>query len=243
MIRKMYSSSHQDAPGHTHRRDKEVQRIETFSDAVFGFAVTLLIVSLEVPKNFEELLINIRGFFAFGISFFLLVFIWVEQHRYFRKYGMDDGWTLVLNMILLFIVLFYVYPLKYLFTLMFSDEIYGKGRSPFEISSHQVPVLMEIYAVGFIAIYGLLFLMYYRTVKNAKVMGLTRLEIFDCRSTMYKLLIMELTGILSLILAFTLPENHVGLAGYAYTLMAPAISIYFFYRTKIRKKIFPQMAH
>jgi uncharacterized membrane protein len=51
-------------------RGHEVKRIEAFSDAVFGFAVTLLIVSLEVPKSFEELMITMKGFFAFGVSFF-----------------------------------------------------------------------------------------------------------------------------------------------------------------------------
>ena len=42
-------------------RGHEVKRIEAFSDAVFAFAVTLLIVSLEVPKNFEELMNTMRG--------------------------------------------------------------------------------------------------------------------------------------------------------------------------------------
>ena len=36
-------------------RGREVSRIEGFSDAVFGFALTLLVVSLEVPDNFEGL--------------------------------------------------------------------------------------------------------------------------------------------------------------------------------------------
>jgi uncharacterized membrane protein len=39
-------------------RGHEVKRIEAFSDAVFDFAVTLLIVSLEVPKSFEELMVT-----------------------------------------------------------------------------------------------------------------------------------------------------------------------------------------
>jgi len=37
------------------RTGREVSRIEGFSDAVFGFALTLLVVSLEVPMSFNGL--------------------------------------------------------------------------------------------------------------------------------------------------------------------------------------------
>ena len=160
MIRKLFSGTHNQAKGLHTKRNYEIQRIETFSDGVFAFAVTLLIVSLEVPHSFEELLMTMRGFFAFGISFLILISIWNEQHRFFRSYGMDDSWTLVLNGFLLFIVLFYVYPLKFLFSLMFSDQIYEMNKSPFVISQHQVPALMIIYGLGFMIIYLLFLFMY-----------------------------------------------------------------------------------
>jgi uncharacterized membrane protein len=37
-------------------RSHDISRFEGLSDAVFGFAITLLIVSLEVPRTFDELL-------------------------------------------------------------------------------------------------------------------------------------------------------------------------------------------
>ena len=239
MIRKLLSATHSGRNESDIKRNCEVQRIETFSDGVFAFAVTLLIVSLEVPKSFEELLTTMRGFFAFGISFLLLVMIWNEQHRFFRNYGLDDAWTITLNGALLFIVLFYVYPLKFLFTLMFSDQIYGPHKSPFTISQHQVPALMMIYALGFTAIYSLFFLMYYHANRKSKKLGLSPAEKFDCNSSMYRILIMVLAGLGSFITAMILTNDRVGYAGFVYFLIGPAIGIFFTIRNKNRKKLFP----
>jgi uncharacterized membrane protein len=239
MIRKFLSTSHDKGEGIARKRDFEIQRIETFSDGVFAFAVTLLIVSLEVPKSFEDLLVSMRGFFAFGISFTVLVSIWTEQHRFFRNYGMEDGWTIALNGALLFIVLFYTYPLKFLFTLIFSDQIYGPDKSPLKITVHQMPTLMLIYAVGFITIYTLFFLMYFSAYKKSNKLGFTPVEKFDCKTNMFKELIMICTGFCSLLFALLLSDQQSGNSGMIYILLLPAITIFYIFRKKIRKKLFP----
>jgi uncharacterized membrane protein len=86
MLRKEIANDLQNKNQLFRLRGHEILRIEAFSDAVFALAVTLLIVSLEVPNSFEELMVTMRGFFAFGISFTILMMIWYEQNVFFRRY-------------------------------------------------------------------------------------------------------------------------------------------------------------
>src|SRR5207237_7179573 len=108
-------------------RSHEVSRTEGLSDAVFGFAITLLVVSLEVPKTYGELMQTMRGFGAFAISFTLLFIVWYNQYKFFRRYGLQDDLTMLLNGVLLFVVIFYVYPLKFVFTLLVNLFTGGSG--------------------------------------------------------------------------------------------------------------------
>ena len=56
---------------------------------------------------------ELNGLVAFGLSFGALICIWAVHDGCFRRYGLQDTWTIVLNACLLFVVLFYVYPLKF----------------------------------------------------------------------------------------------------------------------------------
>jgi hypothetical protein len=95
-------------------RGTEVSRIEGFSDCVLAFALTLLVVSLEVPRNFDALVQELPGFAGFVLCFLLFMVLWQRHYHYFRRYGLQDRTTLVLNSLLLLVILFFVYPLKFL---------------------------------------------------------------------------------------------------------------------------------
>ena len=213
-------------------RGHEVKRIEAFSDAVFAFAVTLLIVSLEVPKSFEELLATMKGFFAFGISFLFLMLIWYEQNMFFRRFALDDITIIFLNGCLMFIVLFYVYPLKFLFSLMFNSF-----STSVDIQQSQVPLLMYIYSAGYIIIYILFFFMYLHAWRKNEELELTAIELYDTRTRMWAQLILILVGVLSVCTTSVLPPEKAGSAGFVYFLIGPAFSIYHSIRGRKRRKL------
>ncbi|MEP6948505.1 MAG: TMEM175 family protein [Ginsengibacter sp.] len=237
MFRKAVANKFENDKNEFRFRGHEVRRIEAFSDAVFAFAVTLLIVSLEVPKSFDELLVTMRGFFAFGVSFTILMMIWYEQNIFFRRYGMDDLVTIVLNCTLIFLVLFYVYPLKFLFTLVFSAQIYGEGHSPFIMQVTDNPKLMMIYGVGYILIYLLFFFMYIHALRRKNKLQLTASEIFDTKTKLFKNIILIAIGLLSVFVSQVIPAEDAGVAGMVYILIGPAFSIFYGYRSRRKRKL------
>jgi hypothetical protein len=127
MLREKLIEHH--VPGTFRWRGGEIARIEGLSDAVFAFAVTLLVVSLEVPKTFNELSSLMRGFVPFAICFAMLMQVWRQQFVFFRRYNLQDTVSLVLNCVLLFVVLFYVYPLKFLFTVLVREWTERESKS------------------------------------------------------------------------------------------------------------------
>jgi hypothetical protein len=140
MIRKLLSQPRNATPTDFRWRSSDTSRLEELSDAVIGFALTLFVVSLEVPQTFDELLQTMRGFPAFGLCFALLIVIWYEHYTFFRRYGLQDPFTIVWNTVLLFLIVFYVYPLKFLFTL-FSNEALGMSMQVTSSSGDIVPMI------------------------------------------------------------------------------------------------------
>jgi uncharacterized membrane protein len=147
--------------------EHDVTRIEAFSDAVFGFAVTLLVVSLEVPKTFDELLQVMRGLPVFAMTFAILLMIWQEHHSLFKRFPSGDGVTIWLNGALLFVVVSYIYPLKFLFAgLVGTGGVrIGPGRT-FE-NVGQLVSLMLIYGTGFATIFLVFATLYWRAARRA----------------------------------------------------------------------------
>ena len=200
-------------------RGTAMSRIDGFSDVVFGFAITLLVVSLEVPRTFDELNHSLRGFIPFAICFLMLILVWYSHYKFFRRYGLHDAGTIAINALLLFVVLFYVYPLKFLFTVLASGII-GGDNSAIGTTS-QMRDLMVLYGVGFTAVYLLFTALYWNARHQRRELTLNPTELFLTHSSMIEYTAMASVGALSVGIAILTPHGYSSFAGFAYMLLVP----------------------
>ena len=87
-------------------------RIEAFSDGVFAFAATLLVVSVGTQAESSILQVDWMVFLSFGVSFFALVGLWSVHYNFFRRTNYMDNMIIGLNAVLLFLILYYIFPIK-----------------------------------------------------------------------------------------------------------------------------------
>lgn len=202
-------------------RGHEVSRLEAFSDVVLGFALTLLVVSLEAPHSYRELLADMRGLLPFACCFAILVWIWIVHHHFFRHYALADGTTMTLNFALLFVVLFYVYPLKFVFGSMFAAAESGRAPAGAEppIQLEQLPTAMTIYGLGFTAVFLLFALLYAHALRKRDELQLNSVEVFDTRTSIMENLFACAVGLLAVLLAQTVPVRWSGATGFVYMVL------------------------
>jgi uncharacterized membrane protein len=203
-------------------RGLNVTRIESFSDGVFAFALTLLVVSLDVPKSFAELKETLNGFIGFGLSFVLLMALWYRHRELFRRYGLDDDATLAWNAALLFLVLFFIYPLKFLVSMMMHD-VFGIGRDiKHGVSNADGTTLMLVYSGGYLAVYAVFFMMYFHAWRKRAELELDPLEELLTRESLAICAILMSIALLSIAVAWIGGPSCTAIAGLTYFLIGPA---------------------
>jgi uncharacterized membrane protein len=93
-------------------------RVESFSDGVFAFAITLLVLGFQVPNLdsaddpslVKALVGQLPQLIPYVTSFATIGIIWLNHHTMFHEVDHVERGTLVLNLLLLLVVSFIPYP-------------------------------------------------------------------------------------------------------------------------------------
>lgn len=186
---------------------------------MFGFALTLLVVSLETPKTVAELRNLAGGFLPFLLMFAMVTWIWYQHNQFFRRYGLQDAWTVFLNSILLFVVLFYVYPLKFLTMALVGPLTMDRSTLP-DVQTIDGPMVMTLYSTGVLVIFTVFILLHRHAWKNRQALGLSAFDLLELRFATRGHLVSAGLAVASLALVAALPHNTFW-SGIVYGLMGP----------------------
>ena len=221
-------------------RHREASRLEGFSDAVFGFALTLLVVSLETPKTVEELKALLMQFVPFALTFAMVCWIWYEHNLFFRRYGLQDALTVFINCVLLFVVLFYVYPLKFLASAMVGR---WQGQTAGPDIRGDGDLLMLLYSLGVVLVFSTFIALHWRAWGKRRDLALSPIEETQLRYRLRSHGISAGLGSLSLLLLWLIPgDTGVMSAGMLYFLMGPLHGWNGFMAGRAHKQLKTQLA-
>lgn len=231
MRRHMLRSENEEMQG-IRVRGIEVTRLEGLTDAMFGFAVTLLIVSLEPPTSFNQLVNLMLSFPAFAITFLLMMFIWYWHYKFFRQFGLNSGKVIGVNAILMFVVLMFVFPLKFITTIVI-DRVFLEGWFGLDMpdqlmlgADFSYPVLHTIYAFGFAAVF-LCFSWLYKLAHGAREeLQLTPYETLSTRVHIIMYIIVAAVPLLTIPIVWLPTPLAPMYAGLANSLIWPATAVY-----------------
>ncbi len=226
-------------------RGLETSRIENLTDAVFAFAITLLVIASEVPNSYVELQASMYDFIGFIFCALLIFGIWNNHFNFFKHYGLQDKLTKSLNFIFIFVLLFYIYPLKYLFSFLGSAilinilQTYSYNSPAMQLalqktteanmSTDQWADLMVRFSLGLFFIYLILFLMHYNALRKKEMLKLNQLEVFETKAFMsafFYLIIVTLVSMSIVWLGGGAYAPHAGFSYLSIPLVLPILRAY-----------------
>ncbi|MFY2762856.1 TMEM175 family protein [Arenimonas sp. MALMAid1274] len=235
-------------------RGQQVTRLETFVDAAFAFALTLLVIAGDnLPDSFAELREALRRTPVFVLCFVLIAMFWSAHNRWSRRFGLDDTPSTVLSMALVLAVLVYVYPLR----MVVASGLYvmSGGFVPADLVidgdnvNFDLQTAFIIYGAGFCALSIILLLLNLHALRRGDALGLDALERHETGTEIGIQALLTGTALLSIVsslLLLTVFSDHrgAGVAGlpmYLYMLLGGLIPLYVNRRER-RRPVLPAEA-
>lgn len=194
-------------------------RLETFTDAAFAFAVTLLVVGGgdSIPTNFDDMIEAMKQVPAFAASFANIMLFWYAHHIWSRRFGLENTGSIFLSLLLVFVVLVYVYPLKAIYSGAMEFFSAGYLESYFSLeSAADLRTMFVIFGAGYASLSGMVVLLNRHALSYREALALSELELFDTSTAQRFWTIMMAVPLISVVLALVLPEQLLVIAGMFY---------------------------
>src|SRR4026209_1420418 len=94
-------------------RGLEMTRLETFIDAAFAFAISMLVIAAQqTPDNIQALLAACKNVPTFVCSIAVLGIFWRGHWLWSRRYGLEDGISILIIWMMIVTMLIFIYPIK-----------------------------------------------------------------------------------------------------------------------------------
>ncbi len=140
--------------------------------------MTLLVISGgAIPNSYAALLEALKDVPAFLASFAAIVLIWGAHRRWSRRYGLEDGWTTLISLGMVFVMLVYVYPLRMVASAFMAFVSGGRLPMSFTFASRSdLTGLFVVYGVGFALQTAMVALLYFRALRAGDRLRLDRVD-------------------------------------------------------------------
>lgn len=207
--------------GEFYLRGSDMTRLETFVDAAFAFAVTLLVISVDsIPDNYDAFINALLQSPAFVACFFQLIMFWLGHRAWSRRYGLETSRTLWISLLLVAGTLIIVYPLRVMFGAGMGFVSNNFFPGPFEFTYSQIRIVFILYGSGFGFLCALIAGLFWEAWRNADQLALTDRERFATRADVIGWMILSSMGMTSILIAILAEDNWVVLSGWIYLLLA-----------------------
>jgi hypothetical protein len=221
-------------------RGMQMTRLETFIDAAFAFAISMLVIAAQqIPDNIQALLAAFKNVPTFVCCIAVLGIYWRGHWLWSRRYGLEDGVSILISWALIVTILIFIYPLKAIFGAMWNLISSGQVGQPFSLhtTEAQVRTIFAIYAIGLIALSAEIVLLYLRAWKLREPLRLNARERLMTRGELTGWSIPVSVGLVSLLFSFTLPIEQISWCGWVYFLMAIMVRLHWFWHRRRMKKV------